>query len=212
MNDFNEKIKRGHAWTLFPNLEGNKIYNMYDQINVTDVEKLLAQHKVSQEYCKPAIETDHADKRFPQVVKVVEGLYPQKTNFNISNLKVGDIVGLYLKNSSNKAAAFCQRAVSRGINSDYTLKTKEIFTFNTHVGYVGAIKNGVPLIFHSIDGKLHSTPATTITSKNDWMMIVWVVRDPVIEQKVAEREKELAKQEKSFLPNINLFSKQPWEN
>lgn len=43
-------------------------------------------------------------------------------------------------------------------------------------------------------------------------MIVWVVRDPVIEQKVAEREKELAKQEKSFLPNINLFSKQPWEN
>ena len=51
-----------------------------------------------------------------------------------------------------------------------TLKSGGGFTFNTHLGYVGAIVDGEPIIFHSIHQKIHSTPF----SKMNKVKILWV--------------------------------------
>jgi len=51
-----------------------------------------------------------------------------------------------------------------------TLKSGGGFTFNTHLGYVGAIVDGEPIIFHSIHQKIHSTPF----SKMNNVKILWV--------------------------------------
>ena len=40
---------------------------------------------------------------------------------------------------------------------------------NTHIGIVGAIKDGVPLIFHNIGGNVISDPASNLN-------IAWVKR------------------------------------
>ena len=44
---------------------------------------------------------------------------------------------------------------------------------NTHVGIVGAIKNGVPLIFHNIGGDVYSDPYNKLRGGGK---IVWVKR------------------------------------
>ena len=50
-----------------------------------------------------------------------------------------------------------------------TLKTGRGWSFNTHVGVVGAIKDGQPIIFHNVHGNVISEPA-----KN--LQITWVKR------------------------------------
>lgn len=51
-----------------------------------------------------------------------------------------------------------------------TLKSGGGFTFNTHLGYVGAIVDGEPIIFHNIDKTMHSTPF----SKMNNIKILWI--------------------------------------
>jgi len=90
--------------------------------------------------------------------------------------KVGDIVGMYYGNSGNKGKAFCERAVqNRQLDKTGIYQDKTPFTFNTHVGYVGAIKNGIPIIFHSVHGERLATPGTKLLSKDGEAMITWVV-------------------------------------
>jgi len=93
-------------------------------------------------------------------------------------LKLGDIVGMYWKNSGNKGKAFCTRVVARGLGPDGSVKDTDPFTFNTHVGYVGAIKNGVPIIYHSVHGKRLATPANQLLSSTGNGMITWVTGGP----------------------------------
>jgi peptidoglycan hydrolase-like protein with peptidoglycan-binding domain len=51
-----------------------------------------------------------------------------------------------------------------------TLKSGGGFTFNTHLGYVGAIVDGEPIIFHSIDKSVKSTPFSKMKS----IKILWI--------------------------------------
>ena len=51
-----------------------------------------------------------------------------------------------------------------------TLKSGGGFTFNTHLGYVGAIAGGEPIIFHSIDKTVIATPF----SKMKNIKILWI--------------------------------------
>tara|TARA_R110001583_G_scaffold31043_1_gene106512 strand:+ start:3559 stop:4578 length:1020 start_codon:yes stop_codon:yes gene_type:complete len=48
------------------------------------------------------------------------------------------------------------------------------FGFNSHVGFVGAIKNGEPIIFHNIKGDVWATPVSAM--EKDGSMMVWVNR------------------------------------
>jgi len=64
---------------------------------------------------------------------------------------------------------------NRQLDKTGIYQDKTPFTFNTHVGYVGAIKNGIPIIFHSVHGERLATPGTKLLSKDGEAMITWVV-------------------------------------
>jgi len=69
------------------------------------------------------------------------------TSFDINNLKVGDIVGIYMPSSDMHGVAL-----------------REGSTHNTHIGIVtGYDKNGVPIIEHNIHRKLHRDKANKLT-------------------------------------------------
>jgi hypothetical protein len=114
-----------------------------------------------------------------KVSKTISSFYPSSSSIDLNNLKVGDVVGMYWKNSANKGKAFCQRALDhRGLGNDGTFKDTSPFTFNTHLGYVGAIKNGVPIIYHSVHGTRLATPASQLLSSSGNGMITWVTGSP----------------------------------
>ena len=54
-----------------------------------------------------------------------------------------------------------------------TLTNGKGFGMNTHVGIVGAIKDGVPLVFHNITGSVFSDPYNKLKNGGK---IVWIKR------------------------------------
>jgi len=67
-----------------------------------------------------------------------------------SKLEVGDVVGLYFPGSSHHLEAK-EDANKYGTG-----------TYNTHVGYVADVRNGIPYIRHNIYGKWHLDPITKV--------------------------------------------------
>lgn len=230
LKDYNEKINRGHAWFLFKNLKPtSKVkFNLFKDLDFNKLNNLTKKNNVDFKQCEKAEKLEHSDGMFPNILNTIETILPYSINFDVNNLEVGDIVGLYLRESTNKSRAFCESSIKNDFfpsviettpkdkfddlafyktwadktipkelyKSDYKLTTVKNkfnvnkstlndYTFNTHIGFVGAVKNGVPLIFHNIDGKLYSTPATMLKNKN-FMMITWVLQDPVVKRKVDE--------------------------
>jgi hypothetical protein len=113
-----------------------------------------------------------------QISQIVGKLVPNQEEIK-SQLSLGDIVGLY-----NQGSDFFSIAVhAAGAGRFYNPETKEIssaamqpnvmwepkallragtgFGMNTHLGFVGAILDGVPIIFHNIHYEVHATPVTT---------------------------------------------------
>ena len=179
-----DKDLAGHAWTVLNLLKGRGVatekYNMFkNDINWDGLWRELEKSKVTNKSCK-CHEADHADGNCNTgIPNAIQNSYPSKTGFDISSLELGDIVGMYHNPSTNKGQAFCQRA--KFDKSGKVIKTAP-FEFNTHVGFVVAIKNGVPIILHNIgnekqnQGLHHATPATKLLSKNG-TMITWVAKD-----------------------------------
>ena len=116
-----------------------------------------------------------------RVADIVQSLVPSQQQF--SNLKLGDIVGLYHHSSRNHAKAFFEGATGRkdwgsgpavrgtgfvgwspeklGTPEPFSLgpnTSRTGFGMNSHVGFVGAINSrGVPIVFHNVGGKVSST-------------------------------------------------------
>jgi peptidoglycan hydrolase-like protein with peptidoglycan-binding domain len=171
----------GHAWQAFltASSAGSVIYNMFTDgsINWNNIKNSKF---VNSESCACFIKDgDGRDKICSGGMKIsdtISSFYPSKSGINISSLKVGDVVGMFYAGSKNKGRAFCQRAVeNRDLDEKGNYGDTTPFTFNTHLGYVGAIKNGIPIIFHSVDGDRLATPATQLTSKGNKAMIAWAV-------------------------------------
>ncbi|MFN9944476.1 MAG: hypothetical protein ACK56I_33915, partial [bacterium] len=105
LQQLDSKFEGNDAWTLLPSLKsqgGTELYNMFTQdidfnklsneFKGKDVTKLCAIHT------KGGEGHDKEDSTFKTIVK---NNYPNKTNMSISNLKLGDIVGLYWNESWN---------------------------------------------------------------------------------------------------------------
>jgi len=170
----------GNAWEWLGKLKSGEKFNIYPtSVNWQNIFGLLKKKGITLSVLS-GCQGDDSDKKTgcSTVANIITNSMPATSSFNMSDLKVGDAVGLYHKDSSNKSVAFSQKAVKTGARTDnqgYLLpNTNNLFTFNSHVGYVGAIKDGVPIIFHNVHQTLHATPATKLTSKNGSDMIVWV--------------------------------------
>jgi hypothetical protein len=205
-----DKDLAGHAWTVLNLLKDRGVatekYNMFkNDINWDGLWRDLEKSKVTNKSCE-CHKDDHADGNCNTgIPKAIQNSYPSKTGFDISSLELGDIVGMYYNPSTNKGQAFCQRA--KFGRSGKVIKTAP-FEFNTHVGFVVAIKNGVPIILHNIgnenQGLHHATPATKLLSKNG-TMIAWVAKDNEV-KKGLESEKTGGDKKRGFIDNVvNYF-------
>ena len=182
LNQYDRDLYGGNAWDVFNNVKnkGTVKYNAYTsgEINWDKIWSSLVTKKVSPSICSNYTEKDDADKKDGgPVPSIVTDSIPQTSKVNISSLELGDIVGLYHKGSANKGMAFCKRILKKGLDSKGNVKTKEPFTFNSHVGFVGAIKDGMPIIIHNVHGTHMATPANKMLSKDSEDMILWVVTD-----------------------------------
>ena len=175
----------GNAWKAFNVAKKYGVkYNMFTDgsIDWNNVRNQMKSNQINSSTCGCFVEEgDSKDKSCSsgsKISKTISSFYPSSSNFSDSSLKIGDIVGMYYRDSGNKGKAFCERAVQRGLDGSGNVTNIDPFTFNTHVGYVGAIKNGVPMIYHSVHGTRLSTPVNQLKSKDGSAMIVWVTGGP----------------------------------
>lgn len=170
----------GDAWFWLSNLGGNAKYNAYDSsVDWNTIWQKLKSGNVPVSACGECTSLGSDKKnKCSTIANAISQAMPSSSSVSLSDLKVGDAVGMYHKGSDNKSVAFCAKALRKGTSKDaqgYLLPSnKDKFTFNSHVGYVGAIKNGVPIIFHNVHGTVHATPATQLLSKGGSDMITWV--------------------------------------
>jgi peptidoglycan hydrolase-like protein with peptidoglycan-binding domain len=194
LSQYDSDLFGGNAWDAFNNVKGGGTvkYNLFTsgEVNWTKIWSDLTKNKVSKATCEKHAKTDDADRIVNSIVpSIVTNNIPSSPKFSINSLKLGDIVGLYHKNSSNKGMAFCQRALKRGLDNNGNVSDKDPFTFNSHVGFVGAIKNGVPIVIHNVSGNHMATPATQMLSKTSNDMITWVVSDSSIASAIESGDK-----------------------
>jgi murein DD-endopeptidase MepM/ murein hydrolase activator NlpD len=107
-----------------------------------------------------------------KISNIIDNIVP--TKYSGPELKVGDVVGIYHKSSKNHERAFYEGGkAGKGwfVNGKpgSTINKGEGWGMNTHIGRVAVVKNGVPLIFHNVDGTTKSDPP-----KN--LRIAWVKR------------------------------------
>jgi peptidoglycan hydrolase-like protein with peptidoglycan-binding domain len=181
------------------NSGGKQKYNMYTDGSVNHLD--FDQKNITKIECDFHSSTGlHRDHKNPRIKEIITDMMPSSSSVPLSSLRLGDIVGIYYPTSSNMGKAFCQRALENNLfqNGNFKFSGKP-FTFNTHVGFVGAIKDGNPLIFHNVEGKYLSTPADKMTSNNRKGMISWVISDPDISKKMPNYVKP---EEKSWLDKI----------
>ena len=196
LSQYDANLSKGDAWNLLRLINssgGKEKYNMFtSSIDWNKVRELIKKLKINSKTCD--IHNKEGvlgiDKTEGSVAKLINQVYPSSSNVNLSTLELGDFVGMYWNHSDNKGKAFCNRAKGRGLDINGNFKSNEPFTFNTHVGFVGAIKDGIPLIFHNVHGSWHSTPANELLDKNDKGMITWVASDPEVNQALVKKTKQ----------------------
>lgn len=162
VNDYSDKLKNvGNAWLAHDtDSVGERIYSIYTKVD--DKEKKQYQTLWSK-LLNGTISIDEI-KNFNQQLLNRYGI-------NSPKLQVDDVVGIFYPNSKNHIKAFGESGKPYFVNgkAGKTLQGGRGFSFNTHVGIVGAIKNGIPLIFHNVDGDVRSDPANKL-------QITWVKR------------------------------------
>jgi peptidoglycan hydrolase-like protein with peptidoglycan-binding domain len=156
VNDFTEKLDYvGDAWLAhdFDGI-GKRVWSVYTNLNAKFIDAVtkifIAIHKAGGwEDSGPMSEA---------IKTINQALTKNQPSANI--LKIDDIVGIYYPSSTHHEEAFYEagknyfiKDKSGNITKGKTLSGGKGFGMNTHLGIVGAIKDGVPLIFHNIDGQ-----------------------------------------------------------
>lgn len=97
-----------------------------------------------------------------------------------TQLQLGDVVGIYLPGSKHFEEAFYEAGkifFAEGPNGKKipgkTIKSGKGWGMNTHLGVVGAIKDGQPIILHNISGQVYSDPMDKLVKDS---RIAWVRR------------------------------------
>lgn len=199
LSQYDKELYVGNAWQANSMLTGQgygpEKYNMFrsNEINWDNIWTNLKKNKVTLDTCNDFIGKAHSDRftingQKRNLLKLINDSIPEKSGVNISQLRPGDIVGLWHTNTENKGRAFCER-MKEDLKLDMKGNFKQLpFTFNTHVGFVTAIKNGVPIVAHNVNGTYYAAPATQLLGKNSGDMIVWVLGDPNITNTAVQKK------------------------
>lgn len=177
VNDFSKKLSYvGNAW-LAHDLDqvGRRVMSSYTSLSPQQVEKAFSIFKEIEKQGGP-----QKRKSGGQVENIKSLQQSLIKDVSPSNLKVDDIVGIYYPGSGHHEEAFYEAGKpyfvsdgKGGWKKGNTIQKGKGFGMNTHVGIVGGVKNGVPLIFHNISGDVYSDPYNKIRGGGK---IVWIKR------------------------------------
>jgi hypothetical protein len=177
VNDFSKKLSYvGNAW-LAHDLDkvGNRVKSSYTSLSPDQVEKIFNIFKQIEKQGGPK------ERKSGGQVEIIKTLQQELIKpVSASDLKVDDVVGIYYPGSAHHEEAFHQSGKpyfvsdgKGGWKKGSTIQKGKGFGMNTHVGIVGGIKNGVPLIFHNVSGDVYSDPFNNIFGGGK---IVWIKR------------------------------------
>lgn len=104
------------------------------------------------------------------ITEILNSIVPNGSKIPIT-LKIDDVVGLFYSGSKHTEEAFYEGGEKWFINKlpGKSIADGNLWGMNTHIGIVGAIKDGVPLIFHNVKGTVFSDPPQNLR-------IAWVKR------------------------------------
>lgn len=159
-----------NAWSDYDYGKGTKKWSVYDNISEetknkikTLLEKIGKQGGVKGD---PQVGTTN-NKEAREIALSIAKNSPN------SKPSLGDKVGLFNLGSGYHETALWDMAELEGLrdgNEINDFSASDIGPFNTHVGVVAAVKNGVPIIYHNVHGTVHMDPWNKIYKDN---IIVW---------------------------------------
>lgn len=177
VNDFSKKLSFvGNAW-LAHDLDqvGKRVMSSYTSLTPKQVEKAFNIFKQIEKQGGPE------ERKSGGQVENIKALQNELVrDISPSSLKVDDVVGIYYPASSHHEEAFHEAGKpyfvsdgKGGWKKGNTISGGKGFGMNTHVGIVGGVKNGVPLVFHNISGNVFSDPYNKLRGGGK---IMWIKR------------------------------------
>jgi hypothetical protein len=176
VNDFDDsRTKILNAWIAHdvPGV-GNTIWSSFTKLNPDQIDKVT-------DLWKEINKNGGGKEKGPlngKVMKLVNNIIPKSSGVS---LKLNDVVGLFYPDSDHHEEAFHndwskkffkKNMLGMTVNGD-KIKNGIGWGMNTHIGIVGAIDNGVPIIFHNIGGQVWADPYDNIKGDS---RIAWVKR------------------------------------
>lgn len=177
VNDFTTKLGYvGNAWLAHDvDRVGKRVMSSYTSLSEDQIEEIFNIFKAIESQGGP-----QERKSGGQVTNIKRLQNELIKDVPATDLKIDDVVGIYYPPSSHHEEAFYEAGKpyfisdeKGGWNKGRTISKGQGFGMNTHVGIVGAIKDGVPLIFHNISGNVYSDPYNKIRGGGK---IVWIKR------------------------------------
>ncbi|NBU81953.1 MAG: hypothetical protein EBS55_09935 [Flavobacteriaceae bacterium] len=170
VNDFDESRSFvGNAWNSHDlDSSGQRVWSSFEKINSEDSKKVV-------DLWKRMYKSGGGKDEGPFTLKVkslVNTLVP--SNPPVS-LKLNDVVGIFYPGSKHHEKAFYDAGKPYFVNGKEgkTIQSGKGWGMNTHLGIVGAIKDGVPIVFHNIGGQVFADPYNNLKGGSK---IAWVKR------------------------------------
>ena len=171
VNKFTDKFNGvGDAWLSYrlDTKLGDTIFSKFKGLDKSQQETAIKLWKQLHKEGGGKIE-DGSNKTNGNVKSFIKGL--ANKGGNPSDLQLDDIVGIFYEPSTHHEQAFYHggEAWFKGGEAGSNINDGNAWGMNTHLGIVGAIKDGKPLIFHNIGGNVISEPPSNLS-------ITWVKR------------------------------------
>lgn len=199
LSQYDKAFQTGNAWKSAGRLAGQggtEKFNLFKtNIDWDKIWQGLKDNKITKSDCMKFHGKSNSDlftvhPKSNAILNLSRDNEPNSSGVDWKSLKPGDVVGLIHTSTTNKGRAFCERLVD-DLKLDDKGNFKQLpFTFNTHVGFVTAIKDGIPIIAHNIGNSLHTSgiysavPVTKMLSKGSDDRVVWAYSDPEISSEV----------------------------
>jgi len=216
LSQYDKDFRTGNAWKSASWLAGgggSEKFNLFKtNVDWSKIWEGLKSNKITKSDCmafygKQSSDVGTFKPKSKAILNLTQNNAPDSSGAEWRKLKPGDVVGLWHQGTTNSGRAFCERLVD-DLKLDDKGNFKELpFTFNTHVGFVTAIKDGIPIIAHNVGNSFHTSgtysavPVTKMLSKSSPDRVVWAYSDPQVERSV---EKILNKDPKNYFSNFNL--------
>ena len=169
VNDIDDRVTSvGNAWTAYRNdsLLGPTKFSAFKNLKPETIKDVIA---LWQEIDKRGGGQENGPSS-KKIRDLVDNLVPKKGS-SFTNIKPGDYIGIFYPPSSHHEEAFYEGGQAWFVDGKpgKNIQAGNGWGMNTHLGIVGAVKDGVPLVFHNVGGNVISDPISNLR-------VAWVKR------------------------------------